>query len=78
MAKKDGMKRLCVDYLALNSVIVMDAYPLPRIDDTLDTLAGVQWFSTLALKSGITNWKWQRWARRRLTFLLARASGTLR
>ena len=28
------------------------AYPLPRIDDTLDMLAGKQWFSTLDLASG--------------------------
>ena len=27
------------------------AYPLPRIDDTIDTLSGSQWFSTLDLLS---------------------------
>ena len=29
-----------------------DAHPLPRIDDTLDTLGGAQWFSTLDLANG--------------------------
>ncbi|MPC57317.1 Retrovirus-related Pol polyprotein [Portunus trituberculatus] len=38
--KKDGTKRFCVDYRALNNVTVKDSYPLPRIDDTLDVLAG--------------------------------------
>ena len=50
--KKNGKKRLCVDYRKLNRVTKKDCYPLPRIDDMLETLQGSQWFSSLDLASG--------------------------
>lgn len=50
--KKDQTFRMCVDYRALNERTVKDAYPLPRIQDTLDTLSTAKWFSTLDLASG--------------------------
>jgi hypothetical protein len=50
--KKDGTKRLCVDYRALNEVTVKNKYLLSRIDDLFDQLCGACVFSKIDLQSG--------------------------
>ncbi|KAL1264143.1 hypothetical protein QQF64_004498 [Cirrhinus molitorella] len=50
--KKNGSPRLCVDYRQLNQKTRKDAFPLPRIEESLDALSGACWFSTLDLASG--------------------------
>jgi hypothetical protein len=41
-----------VYYRILNNVTKKDCFPMPRIDDTLDTLALAKWFPILHLKNG--------------------------
>ncbi len=50
--KKYGSLRMCVDYCCLNLKTRKDAFPLPHIEETLDSLAGACWFSTMDLASG--------------------------
>ena len=50
--KRDGSVRWCVDYRKLNTVTVKDVFPLPLIEECLDTLSGSCLFSTLDMCSG--------------------------
>jgi hypothetical protein len=52
VVKKDGTLRMCIDYRKLNQVTIKNKYPLPRIEDLLDSLNGAKYFTTLDLKSG--------------------------
>eukprot|EP00253_Pinus_taeda_P025542 PITA_25542 len=50
--KKDDTWRICVDYRVLNKITVKNHYPLPCIDDLLDQLKSVVYFTKLDLPSG--------------------------
>ncbi|KAG1223482.1 hypothetical protein G6F67_009636 [Rhizopus microsporus] len=50
--KKNGEYRMVIDYRKLNAVTKKDAYPLPRIDDLLDTLGKAKVFSALDMRAG--------------------------
>ena len=50
--KKDGSLRFCVDYRKLNAVTVRDSYPIPRMDECIDSLGDATVFTTLDANSG--------------------------
>jgi hypothetical protein len=50
--KRSGQIRMCVDYRSLNSKTRKDAYPLPRIEETLEVLKGARYFCSLDLAHG--------------------------
>lgn len=50
VTKPAGFYRFCVDYRKVISVTKNDAYPLPRIVDTLNALGGARYFTTLDLQ----------------------------
>ena len=50
--KKDNTLRFCVDYRKLNKVTQGDSYPLPRMDECIDSLGDATIFTTLDCSSG--------------------------
>ena len=50
--KPDGSNRLCVKFRRLNERMPKDSYPLPNIDELLDSLGGAYVFTKLDLFSG--------------------------
>jgi hypothetical protein len=52
VVKKDGNMRMHIDYRALNKKTIKNRYPIPRIDELMDELYGVVFFSKIGLRSG--------------------------
>ena len=45
--KKNGDRRLCIDYRRLNQVTIDERHPLPIIQDVFDRMSSARYFSTL-------------------------------
>ena len=50
--KPDGTLCMCIDYRAVNAITVKDRYPLPHIEDLLNSMHGSCWFTKLDLAAG--------------------------
>ena len=50
--KPDRTIRYCIDFRKLNDRTIKDSYPLPLIEDCLDTLAGTVWLSIVDMANG--------------------------
>ena len=67
--KKNGKFRFCVNYKPLNDVTKKNNYPLPRIDEILDSLKDAKWFTTLDLASGYWQIKVKEEHREKIAFI---------
>src|SRR5438309_718456 len=53
--KKDGSKRMVINYQYLNKYTVKNNFPIPLIEELVDKLKGCNWSTNLDLQSGYTN-----------------------
>ena len=68
--KKDGSLCLCIDFYHLNTCMKKDSYPLPRIQEALESLVGAGHFSCLDLKSGFWQVKMDELSKQYTTFTI--------
>ena len=50
--KKDGTLQFCIDFQRLNARTKKDSFPLPRMQETMESMVGTRFFSSMDLKSG--------------------------
>ena len=66
--KKDGSLHFCIDFCHLNTHMKKDSYPLPRIQEVLETLVSASHFSCLDLESGFWQIKMDKLLKMYTTF----------
>ena len=66
--KKDGSLRFCIDFQHLNAKTKKDSYPLPRMQETMESMVGTLYFSCMDLKSSFWQVKMSEKARQYTAF----------
>jgi len=72
--KANGKWRTCIDFTNLNGAYPKDSFPLPRIDQLVDSRQDTSSSSSWMLSPGTTKYKWPKNIKRRLLSLPARGS----
>ena len=68
LSEKDGSLRFCIDFRCLNARTKKDAYPLPRMQETMESMVGARHFSCMDLKSGFWQVQMDEESRQYTTF----------
>jgi ribonuclease HI len=67
--KANGKLRMCIDYTSLNKACPKDPYPLPRIDQIVDSTSGCNFLSFLDAYSGFHQIRMSREDRKHTAFV---------
>ena len=70
LRKKDGGLWFCIDFSHFNTCMKKDSYPLPRIQEALESLVGARHFSCLDLKLGFWQIKMEETSKQYTTFMV--------
>ena len=68
--KKDGTLQFCIDFRQLNTRMKKDSYLIPRGPETMESLVGARYFSTMDLKSGFWQVKMSEESRQYTAFTM--------
>ena len=66
--KKDGSLQFCINFCCINAGMKKDSYPLPKIQEALESLVGACHFSFLDLKLGFWQIKMKEASKQYTTF----------
>ena len=65
------MLRFCIDFRRLSARTKKDAYPLPHMQETMESMVGARQFSCMDLKSGFWQVKMAEESRQYTTFMVS-------